>query len=126
DHRTGPRRRIDVAVLLPVEGVGLVEGDLVPPLRQSAQDAAIIGRRAVPVRGEQAGAVEGDLAWACRSVHAIFLAGVSKAVRPATMSSSSSARWAQVWRRRIVSSPAETSDCRSAGSSRSHLRWRAI
>ncbi len=61
DHDAGVVRRLDVAMALPVEGVGLVEGDVVAVPRQLAQHAAIVGRRAVPVRRQQAGAVEGDL-----------------------------------------------------------------
>ena len=48
-------------MLLAVEGVGLVERDLVPVARHLAQEAAIIGGRAVPVGRQKARTVEGDL-----------------------------------------------------------------
>ena len=57
-HQSG---RGDVAMLLPVEGVGLVEGDLVAAPRQRLEQPAIVGGGAVPVAGDQAGAVESDL-----------------------------------------------------------------
>ena len=68
DHRARPLGRLDVAVLLAVEGVGLVEGDVVAMRRQRLEDAAIIGRGAVPVGRQQARSVEGDF-------HAASLAG---------------------------------------------------
>ena len=60
DAHLGPVRRLDVAVLLPVEGVGLVEGDAVAARREVAEQAAVIGRGAVPVGGQQARSVERD------------------------------------------------------------------
>ena len=50
----------DVAMLLPLVGVGLEEGDLVPARRQRLEQPAIIGGGAVPVGRDQARAVEAD------------------------------------------------------------------
>jgi hypothetical protein len=38
-------------MLLALEGVGFVEGDVIATLAERAQDAAIIGRGTVPIRG---------------------------------------------------------------------------
>ena len=57
----GPVRRVDVAVVLAVESVGLVEGDVVAARGEIAGEAAVIGGRAVPVGGQEARSVEGDL-----------------------------------------------------------------
>ena len=51
----------DVAVLLALVGVGLVEGDLVAARGECADDPAVVGGRAVPVGGDQARAEEGDI-----------------------------------------------------------------
>ena len=89
--------------LLPVEDVGLVEGDVVAKRGERLQQAAIIGGGAVPVRRQQARPVEGD-------VHSA--ASRAEAPRPArrgtaaTIASSSSTRCAQVWRWRMVSQAA--------------------
>ncbi len=69
-----PVRRLDIAVLLPVEGVGFVEGDAVAAPGEVAQQAAIVGGGAVPVGGQQARSVEGDL-------HAVISAGSGRRSR---------------------------------------------
>ena len=51
----------DVAVLLPFEGVGLVESDPMATLGEVADDAAVVGGRAVPVGGDEARSEEGDV-----------------------------------------------------------------
>ena len=60
DHDPRPGRRLDVAVALALERIGLEEGDLVAARRERLEDAAVVGRRAVPVGREQARAVERD------------------------------------------------------------------
>ena len=114
DDRAGIGGRIDVAVLLPVEGVGLVEGDVVAVGGEGGEDAAVIGRGPVPVARQEAGAVEGDL-------HAAVLV-----VRRATMARSSSARWAQVWRVRMVWRPEAISASRTSRSSRIESNARSV
>ncbi len=49
DDDVGPRRRIDVAMVLAIQRVGFVKGDAMSARIQCANDAAIVGRRAVPV-----------------------------------------------------------------------------
>ena len=49
DDRMGVSGRIDVAMLLPLEGVGFVEGDVVTSRGKVAQEAAVIGGGTVPV-----------------------------------------------------------------------------
>ena len=109
-HRSRIGGRLDVAMLMPIERVRFVEDDIVAMPRQRRQDAAVIGRRPVPIGGQQAGAVESDL-------HA-----GTPVWRLAATASSSSARWVQVWRARIVSSPEAIKDRRKAGSSRIAFR----
>src|SRR5690606_33395786 len=60
-HHLCPRRRINVPVLLPFIGVRFIEGDLVSPLRECADDSAIVSGRAVPISGDEARAKEGNL-----------------------------------------------------------------
>ena len=61
DHYTGPLGIGQITMLLPLEGVRLIERDAVPPLIQRADDPAIVRRRPVPVRRDQAGSEEGDV-----------------------------------------------------------------
>src|SRR5690606_17376085 len=96
-----PVRRIDVAMLLPVEGVGLVEGDLVAPPGECREKAPIVGSGAVPIGGEQARAVEGHL-------HAATSADGAR-IWP-TMPSNSSTRCLQVCRARMAAKPFAASD----------------
>lgn len=60
DDNLAPFRRIDIAIFLPVVDVGFVKRNVVAFLRQSAQQATIIGGGAVPVSGNQARSVKGD------------------------------------------------------------------
>jgi hypothetical protein len=60
DDHPGPGRIGDVAVLLPIERVGLVEGDAVAARGERPEDAAVVGGRAVPVGRDQARPEEGD------------------------------------------------------------------
>ena len=64
DHDAAPGRRRDVAMALPVEDVGLVEGDVVAERGERPQQAAIVGGGAVPVGRQQARTVEGDVHFA--------------------------------------------------------------
>src|SRR5205085_836689 len=82
----------NVPVVLPSEGVGLVEGDRVAALRERADDAAVIGRGSVPVGRHEARAEERDLQ-----------EGLPSEASRSTISRSSSARCAQVCRARTVS-----------------------
>ena len=92
--------------------------DLVPAPGEFAEDAPVIGRSPVPVGRQQAGSVERDL-------HAADAPSSRPSV--AAMDMSSRARWAQVWRARIVSSPCATRLCRRAGSpARSRKRCATI
>ena len=68
DHRAGVGGRVDVAVLLPVVGVGLVEGDVPAAPMQLAQHAAVVGGRPVPIGRDQRRAVKGQLHGATVSV----------------------------------------------------------
>jgi hypothetical protein len=61
DDGSSPLGWFDIPMLLPLEGIGFVEADLIAMRRQRLQNAAIIGRSAVPVGGQQAGSIEGDL-----------------------------------------------------------------
>ena len=88
DHRAKPFGRLDVAMLLAVEGIGLVEGNRMAAIGQSPQDSAVVGGRAVPVGGQDAGSVECYL-------HAIILASPCEPSSSA-MFNNPSARWAQV------------------------------
>lgn len=54
DHDLAPVRRIHVAVLLPIIDIGFVEGNVISPLRQRPQQAAIIGGSAIPIGGDEA------------------------------------------------------------------------
>ena len=65
DDDLRPRRVGDVAVLLPVKGVRLVKGDAMPAPVQRADDAAVVGRGAVPVGGDEAGPEERDVQAVC-------------------------------------------------------------
>ncbi len=49
DHHFGPVGRVDVPMLLPVEGVGLVEGRAVAAGMKVPDHAAVIGGGAVPI-----------------------------------------------------------------------------
>src|SRR5205085_2377230 len=118
DHGLGPFGRLDVLVLLPVEGVGFVENDVVAAQGEVSEQAAIISRGAVPVRGEQAGAVKCDL-------HAVSLRSAG-AAKLSAMESNSRARWAQVWRVRMVSRPLFAREARRAGSFATSRRRRVI
>ena len=118
DAGFGPVRRIDVAMLLAVESVGLIEDDAMAAPGEIAEEPSVIGRRAVPVGGHEARAIEGDL-------HANISAREAARMR-LTIARSSSARWAQLCRSLIVSRPLAMSAARSAGSSRSAARWRSI
>ncbi len=87
-HHFRPIRRIDIAVGLPLEGVRLIEGHLPALARQAAQQAPVVGGRAIPIGGEQARAIEGDSHWTASS------RGQGAGRRPsrAAIASSSSAR----------------------------------
>jgi hypothetical protein len=60
-HHPRPVRIGEVAVLLALERVGLVEGDAMAAASERADDAAVVGRRTVPVGRDQAGAEERDI-----------------------------------------------------------------
>src|SRR3712207_1506295 len=101
-------------MLLPVEGVGLVEGDGVAAPGEVAQQAAVVSGGAVPIGRQQARAVEGDL-------HAVISRG-AEAPSLAVTARSSAARCAQVWRARIVARPLSTRARRRSASSRRAAR----
>ncbi len=61
DDDAGPGGIVHVAMLLAVEGVGLVEGDPVAACVQGAEEAAVVGGGAVPVGGNETGTEEGDV-----------------------------------------------------------------
>src|SRR3546814_20180665 len=61
DHHARPVGRVDVTMLLPVEGIRFIECDAMAMPGKLLQYPAIIGGCAVPVGGKQAGAVKGDL-----------------------------------------------------------------
>jgi hypothetical protein len=58
---THPGRRLDVAMLLAVVGIRLEEGHVEAVGVELAHDAAVIRRRAIPVRGQDAGTEKGHV-----------------------------------------------------------------
>ena len=92
DDRRGVGDGVQITVLLPVEGVGFVEGDLPAPPVQRGEHAPIVGRRPIPVRADQRGAVEGEFHGVVSTRRGLGAAGA----RLATTLSSSSTRWPQV------------------------------
>src|SRR5690606_41285528 len=61
DDDARPLRIGDVTMLLPVVSVRLVEHDVVSAVMQGANDPAVVGRRAVPIRRDQARSEHGDV-----------------------------------------------------------------
>ncbi len=120
DLHPGPGGGVDVPVLLPFERVRLVEHDVVAPPGEVGQQPPIVGRRPVPVGGQEARSVEGDL-----HRQAVSKADAGAASLSST-ASSSSVRWAQVWRARMVSSPWATREARRSASSRTSARARTM
>ncbi len=92
DDHARPRGIGEVAVGLPVVGVGLVEGHPVAARVERAHESPVVRRRAVPVRRDQARPEERD---AEPGRHAM-LARTRTPASSAWMSRSSSTRWAQV------------------------------
>ena len=129
DDDPRPVRVGDVAVLLPFEGVGLVEGDAVAALGERPQDAAVVGGGAVPVGGDEARSEEGDFQSGAHG-SGRSQGGARRLGRAArswrSMASSSSTRWAQVCRSRMVSRPAARPRRAMAGSPSRSRRWRFI
>ncbi len=70
----GPRRVVDVAVLLALVRVGLVERDLVAALGERADEAAVVRRRAVPVRRDERRPEERDPHAAASAAHGLEVA----------------------------------------------------
>jgi hypothetical protein len=98
DDHMAPGRRVDVTMALSVERVGFEECDVVTERRQGPENAAVVGRGAIPVGRQQAGPVHRDL-------HSAAPRGAAIVVRTV---SSSSTRCAQVWRSRIRCRPLAT------------------
>ena len=65
DDHFGPRRILDVAMLLAAVGVGLVERDAMAASVERAHDPAIVCRRPVPIRRNQARCKERDAHSVC-------------------------------------------------------------
>src|SRR5687767_7292873 len=61
DYNLRPVWIFDVAVLLPVIYVRFIEGDPMPFSMKRLDDAAIIGRRPIPISRHKAGAKERDI-----------------------------------------------------------------
>src|SRR5437868_13559720 len=98
-------------MLLSLEGIRLVERDLVTKSRQRLEQAAIIGGGAVPVGGDQARSEECNShgITACRAGSAdSACSGLCLPLRDLTIDNSASTRWAQVWRARIAFRPLST------------------
>src|SRR5690606_20217020 len=124
DHPRPVRIR-NVAVSLTVVGIGFVEGDSMAAAMECAHDPAVIGGRAVPVRGHQTRAEECDVeatAHATALLSMVAAAGMSSAA----ISRSSSTRWAQVCRARRLRRPCRASSCAASGSARSSASRRSI
>src|SRR5207237_844098 len=115
DLHLGVGRGVHVAVLLPIEGIRLVKGNFVAVAGKLAQHAAVISGGTVPVRAEQGRTVECEL-------HAATFSGASNA----TMPSNCSARWAQLWRARMVARPCAARCARRAGSAANARRCAVI
>src|SRR5690606_2666304 len=113
DDDLAPIRLVDVAVLLPLVDVRLVEGDVIAAPCQRMQQSTIVGGGAIPVGRQEARTVESDLHSA-----ASFAGDFAACGRPrfSRWPSNSSTRWRQVWRARIVASPDAASSRAADGS----------
>src|SRR5690606_18046665 len=109
-----PGRWRQVAALLAAEGVRLVEGHVIAEVGKRLDQAAIVSGGAVPIAGEKARTVEGEL-------HDTNSGrGTDWRVTPRSERSpkSSSTRCAQVCRARIVSRPDRASERASSESAK--------
>src|SRR5262249_14809408 len=109
-----PFRRLDIGVVLALEGARLEKADAVAALGKRPDQAAIISGRTVPIGRQQAGAVEPDL-------HAVSFHSLRMTPREVRIAISSSTRCEQLWRARIVSRPLFA---RASAKSGSPLRMR--